>query len=117
MAIVVALAAVVVWGYVERGYYLAWAREAQLERSLLELAADRDAEAAVSGRKAAVGLPFAPRGGFMPYGPIPIGEHAPRSWEEEMRFSADQASLLRASAERYARKKREIARRWWWLPG
>jgi hypothetical protein len=114
---VVALAAAAVWTHVERGYYRAWSWEAGMERMLLGQAANRDVAAAAAVKKARAGLPFAPRGGFMPYGPIPVGRHAPRSWEEEMAFQSDQARSLRRTAEEYGRRKRLIAQRWWWLPG
>jgi hypothetical protein len=114
---VVALAAVAVWAHIERRYYLAWSREAWMERSLLDQAAARDADAAAAEKKARAGLPFVPRTGFMPYGPTPVGGHDPQSWWEERTFQSEQARLLRSKAEPYGRRKQLIAARSWWLPG
>src|SRR5262249_21210752 len=95
----VALAAVAGWGYIERHCFLAWSWDARSERWLLDAAAARDAEAAAAERNAGAGLPFVPRAGFMPYGPTPVGGHEPRSWEEERKYWAEQARILRSEAD------------------
>jgi hypothetical protein len=98
----------------EAPYYREWAKAAHVERVYLDVASFREAEAEDFRRKAAAGTPFTPRGGFMPYGLLPIGETPPRSWDEEARFSANQAANCRYRAVPFGRKRREIERRWRW---
>jgi hypothetical protein len=117
LILAVALAAVAAWVHVESGFLREWEREAAMERRFLKDAAVRDGEAAHFRSLAASGVPFTPRVGFMPYGPIPVGGSPPGSWEEEARFSADQASLARESAARHAQRKKRIGHRWWGLLG
>jgi hypothetical protein len=110
--VAVALAAVLLWGCGEYGFYRIWLIEALMEKTSLDQAEAYDVEVIAFKMKSANGEPFAPRVGFMPYGPIPVGGHAPRSWEEEMAFSAKGARIARAEAEGHARIKRELERRW-----
>ena len=105
MLVLVALAEVPAWGYVENGHHRAWKKEAEREQFYLEQAAFCDAEIAASRRKAETGLPFVPRSGFMPYGPTPIGGYAPQSWEEDMVFFAKHAK--RPSESRTAGRSSE----------
>jgi hypothetical protein len=115
--IAVALAAVLFWGCGEYRFYKMRLGQALMEEMCLNQADVYDVEVVAFRMKSANGEPFAPRAGFMPYGPTPIGGHVPRSWEEEIALSAKRARTARAEAERHARIRRQIERRWWWLPG
>jgi hypothetical protein len=60
-------------------------------------------------RQAQAGVPFMPRSGFMPYGPIPIGEHAPQTWDEEAKYCSRQAALWSMAADKFAKQKPDFA--------